>query len=89
MARERDPHFLDRLLDPVMRSLNAEAARKLLELRADQAAQLRVDELAAKANEGALSTEDRCEYEAYVAAANVIAILQAKARTQLARHPAA
>jgi hypothetical protein len=75
---------LDRLLDPVGRCLSAEAARKLIGLRADEDTQAKVRELAEKCNEGTLTAEERAEYEAYVMAASVVAILQAKARARLA-----
>jgi hypothetical protein len=74
---------LDRLLDPVGRCLSMRAARELAGLRADEEVQARVHELAEKCNEGTLSTEERSEYEAYVMAANVVAILQAKARARI------
>jgi hypothetical protein len=72
--------LLDRVLEPVSRCLTPEAATQLLALRADEAMQIRMDELADKANEGTLTDDERMEYEVYIAAANVIAILQAKAR---------
>lgn len=75
--------LLDRLLDPVSRCLSPRAARELASLRADDEVQAHVRELAEKCNEGALSAEERAEYEAYVIAANVVAILQAKARARL------
>ncbi len=74
---------LDRLLDPVGRCLSKRAARELAGLRGDEEAQARIRELAEKCNEGLLSTEERAEYEACVMAANIVAILQAKARAQL------
>jgi hypothetical protein len=74
---------LDRLLEPVGRCLSRRAARELADLRADEEVQAHVRELAEKCNEGMLSTEERAEYEAYVMAANVVAILQAKARARL------
>jgi len=76
---------LERLLDPVSRSLNVDAARKLVQLKADPKAQARVDELARKCNEGELTSVERSEYERYVTVGNLIAILQAKARLILAR----
>lgn len=75
---------LDRLLDPVGRCLSAGAARKLIGLRADEDTQATIRDLAEKCNEGTLSAEERAEYEAYVMAASVVAILQAKARARLA-----
>ena len=74
---------LDRLLDPVVRCLTAKAARELVGLRADAESQARVRELAEKCNEGALSPKERDEYAAYVMAADIVAILQAKARARL------
>ena len=44
--------ILDRLLDPLGRCLTPEAARRLLELRADPVAQARIDELVEKCNQG-------------------------------------
>lgn len=76
---------MDRLLEPVSQSLNAEAARKLIRLKADAQTQARVDELARKCNEGELTSTERSEYERYVSAGNLIAVLQAKARLLLAK----
>jgi len=75
---------LDRLLDPVSRCLSEDAARALIGVRADAQTQTRVQELAEKCNEGTLTLEERSEYESYVMAANIVAILQAKARARLA-----
>jgi hypothetical protein len=74
---------LDRLLDPVVRCLSENAARKLAGLRADEKAQAHIRMLAEKCNEGTLSPEERAEYEAYVMAGQIVAILQAKARARL------
>ena len=87
MNRRNGTAVLERLLDPVSRSLNVEAARKLVRLKADAKTQARVDELARKCNEGDLSPAERSEYERYVTAGNLIAILQAKARLILAKKP--
>jgi hypothetical protein len=76
---------LDRLLDPVSRCFDDAGARALIALRADARAQSRIDELAAKCNEGLLTPDEREEYEACVQAAEMIAILQAKARLHLKR----
>ena len=76
---------LDRILDPVGRALNPEAARRLVGLRLDAKTQARIDRLARKCNEGKLSPKERSEYETYVSAIDFVAILQAKARAILAR----
>jgi hypothetical protein len=74
---------MESVLEPVGDSLNAAAARKLLALPANPAAAARVHELAERATEGELSPSERSEYEALVAAADVVAILQAQARLRL------
>jgi hypothetical protein len=75
--------ILDCLLDPVARCLSKSAARELVGLRADEETQARIRELAEKCNEGTLSPEERSEYESYVMAKGIVAILQAKARARL------
>jgi len=77
------PCALDGLLEPFSRCLDAESAKRVLEFRIDPAVQARVDALAGKANEGTLSDGERSEYEAFVDTADIIAILQRKARRQL------
>ena len=83
MATEAVTNLLDRILSSVSDCLTPEAARKLIDLRADPAVQKRVDDLADRNTEGLLTPEEREEYEAYITAANIIAILQAKARATL------
>lgn len=74
---------LDRLLEPFADCLSPDVASKIANLRADDAIQERIDYLADHANEGTLSTAEREEYSGYLHAIDVIAILQAKARSQL------
>ena len=85
MDKPVNGHFLESLLDPVASSLNPEAARKLIRLKANRRLQARVAQLARKCNHGELTPEERAEYETYVLAGEFIAILQAKARLLLAR----
>ena len=77
--------ILDSLLDPVSRCFTGDSARALADVRADDSVSRRIEELAAKANEGELSESERRDYETYVHVGNVIAILQAKARLHLQR----
>lgn len=78
------PHpLLDRLLEPVRESLTPEAARALLDIRADAQTQAHIEDLADKNSAGTISGEERSEYAALVTALDVIGILQAKARTVL------
>ncbi len=57
----------------------------LVNFHADDATQERIDELARKANEGTLTNKERVEYEGYVEAGDLIALLQAKACAILAQ----
>jgi hypothetical protein len=74
---------LDRLLDPLAECLTPEVARRIVALRADALTQARLDELADKSAEGALSPAEREEYAAYVEALDLVGLLQAKARAVL------
>ena len=55
----------------------------------DPVAQARLANLAEKCNEGALSAEERAEYETYVTAGNFLSVLKAKARLYLKSHGSA
>jgi hypothetical protein len=74
---------LDRFLEPLAGCLTPEVAAKVAGLKADEATQQRIDYLAERSNEGALSDEEREEYSGYLHAIDVIAVLQAKARAML------
>ena len=89
MPTMNGPHVLDQLLDPVTRCFTPDVARSLLSLRAPAQAQARIEELADKCTAGKLTAEEEAEYDAYVWAGNLIAILQAKARALLAGQPGA
>jgi len=78
-------HVLERLLDPISSSLNEEAARKLIRLKADAKTRALVDRLARKCNQGEATPDELAEYETYVLAGDFIAILQAKAGLRLSR----
>ncbi len=84
MTTATTPTTLSRLLDPVRDCLTVEAARRIAALRADDVTQARIDELAEKNSEGAITPDERSEYEALVSAGNLIAVLQAKARAVIA-----
>jgi len=80
---------LDRLLDPVANCLTPEVARRIVELKVDSALQSRLDELAAKANDGTLAAAEAQEYREYVDGLDIVGILKAKARLFLSRRSAA
>jgi hypothetical protein len=75
--------ILDKMLEPVTRCFTPAVAKRIAELRADPVTQARIDELAAKCNESALTEAEQREYEAYIEAIDLIGILQAKARALL------
>ena len=83
MRKNTNGSLLERILEPVSASLNAEAAEKLVALKADRRTQARVAKLAAKCNEGELTPDERHEYEMVVMAGHFVAILKAKARMKL------
>lgn len=69
-------------LEPV---ITPEVARGLLSLQPNPKIPKRGLELGAKANEGTLSPAERKEYEAYISANDLIAILLSQARQVLER----
>jgi len=75
----------DRGTDPILQFFTAEQARRLVDYRADQSLQQRIEQLAQRSNEGQLTDEEESEYEGYVKANKFIAVLQAKARRMLTR----
>jgi hypothetical protein len=72
--------LLDQFLDPFSQCLDAESARRVACLHVSAPVQERVDFLAERAKAGQLSGEEQDEYEALVNAADIISILQLKAR---------
>ena len=88
MTTTHEDTVLEEVLEPVARCFTPDVARQIASLRADPALQARLDDLASKANEGELSEGEREQYEAYVEAIDLIAILQAKARKILANDTA-
>jgi hypothetical protein len=83
MSTVSQPSPLERLLEPLAAGLTSEMAQYLAAFRADAEVQQRISELAEKANEGELTEQERCEYEEFVEAGTLIAILQSKARKRL------
>jgi hypothetical protein len=79
---------LAKILDPVAQCFTPEVAKRVAELRADPAVQVRIEELAEKCNEGTITPEEMAEYDAYIQAMDVVAVLQKKARTLIVQPPA-
>jgi hypothetical protein len=80
-------NILDRFLEPLTEVFTPELARKLASLRADDELQARVNELAEKANHGVLSAEEDREYKRYIEVADIIGVMQSKARRFLTQNP--
>jgi hypothetical protein len=78
--------ILDQVLDPLADCLTPEVARRILAVSLEPTRQARIDELAAKSNEGLLSEDERREYAEYVEAMDLVGILKATARLALSRH---
>ena len=83
MSPTFDSNAFDRATEPVLRLLPVEQARELAEYRSEESLQARIEELAAKSNEGDLTEDERAEYLGYVQANKFVAILQAQARRRL------
>ncbi|MEX2139075.1 MAG: hypothetical protein WD894_07435 [Pirellulales bacterium] len=81
--------IFERALDPFVECLTPEAAAKVAELRAAPAVQVRLDELAERANDGSLTPDERMEYEKFRAVFHFITLLQSKARQLLNAHRSA
>ena len=74
-----------RLIEALAECLTMDAARKIVALRADDASQQYIDELADKANQGTLTEDEKTEYDRCLAVFHFIAVMQAKAR-RILRH---
>jgi hypothetical protein len=63
--------------------LDPEMVIRIVDFRADQKTQRRIDELADKCNEGQLTLPEQREYDRYIIALDLVTYLQAKARAAL------
>ncbi len=77
--------FLDRFLAPVSEAFTPKFAKVLADLRIDGELQAYADDLAVKANEGRITPEEDAEYKALIDAADLISVLQLKARHYLSK----
>ena len=71
---------LDQLLNPAAGWLTPQAAQQLVDWKVNDELVERIEELGRKANLGALTEDDDAEYRAYLDDAEVISLMQAKAR---------
>ena len=79
-----DAGAFERGTAPLLNLISADQARQFLHFQGDETVRDRIDELAAKHNEGELTADELAEYEGYVRANKFVAILQAQARRVLA-----
>ena len=77
---------LDRVFEPFARCLSPEVARKIVDFRANPDLAARVQVLADKASNGELTENERGEYQSYIRASDMIALLQSKSRQILRNH---
>lgn len=80
-----DSASLHKFLLHFTETLTPELATHFSNLSADPKFQRRLDELGSKANEGTLSEEEQREYDTYIEAMDVIALLRVKAATLAVR----
>jgi hypothetical protein len=78
--------YIGRFLEPVTEILPREALERIVHFRFDDQTRDRAANLAAKANEGQLTDDERAEYAEYVEALDLIGVMQASARAILAKH---
>lgn len=71
---------LDQLLNPDAGWLSAQAAQRLADWQVSDELRERIVQLGGKANRGILTEEEDAEYRAYLDDAELISLMQAKAR---------
>ncbi|MGO8898716.1 MAG: hypothetical protein ACLQU5_10270 [Isosphaeraceae bacterium] len=75
--------ILDQLADLDVRSISPETAQTLLKLRFDEFHHERFNLLTAKAREASLTPAEQAELDEYIQTADILAIVQSKARQAL------
>jgi hypothetical protein len=88
MQGENTIAILRRLIDAGTGSINPATAKAILDFHLSDADQSRMDELAAKNTVGSLTPAELDEYDAYIAAADLLSLWKSQARLAL-RHSAA
>ena len=89
MGAQEETALLDELIDPLGQCLTPEVAREIVRLRATPRLEARIRELAEKCDDGALTPEERDEYETIARFTKFVSILQSKARRLLKSDEAA
>ena len=81
--------ILRRLIDLNQGNLTPAAAEAVLQFRFADSDQARIAELGDKSNQGTLTRAETDEYDAYIAAADLLSLWKSKARLSLKQHPSA
>ena len=77
--------MLEQIADIDAKSVSPETARHLLKLSFSKTQQKQVDTLSQKAREGSLTLAERAELDEFIRLADLLAILQSRARQALKR----
>lgn len=77
----------ERMLEPLTECFSPEVARRIVDAQVDAGTQARIDELATKANRGTISEAEQSEYAEFVEYIDLLAIIKAKSRLLLKKHP--
>ena len=77
--------MLEQIADLDAKSISPETVRHLLELSFTRSHQEQVDALSQKAREGSLTPTERAELDEFIRVADLLAILQSRARQALKR----
>ena len=82
-----EPVIWARLLEARQRDISPELARYLLSIEFTQGDRQRISHLAERCSSGTLTPDEEAEYDSYLHVANVLAIMQSKARVALGEKP--
>lgn len=82
-----EPVIWARLLEAQKRDISPELARYLLSIDFTDSDRERIGYLAERSSSGTLTPDEEAEYDSYLHVANVLAIMQSKARVVLGEKP--
>ena len=71
---------LDQLLNPEAGWLTPDGAQRLIDWKVSDELRQRIEDLGRKANRGALTAEEDAEYRTYLDDAEIVSLMQSKAR---------
>jgi hypothetical protein len=85
MVASVETSIWERLVDPSWSHLGPEAAQAILQIRFQQHDVDRMNQLAARAQTGALTEVEQNELDTYIRIGRMVSVLQSKARMSLKR----